>query len=61
MQEARLVIGDFNSGLSVDDRINGQPVRQAELMDFQRCIAETGLGQLNKKGCQWSWCNKRDT
>lgn len=60
MQEAWLVIGDFNSVLTVDDRINGQPVQQAELMDFQRFIADTGLGQLNRKSCQWSWCNKRE-
>ncbi|XP_070004366.1 uncharacterized protein [Nicotiana sylvestris] len=60
MQEAWLVIGNFNSVLSVDDRINGKPVQQDELVDFQRCIADIGLGQLNRKGWQWSWCNKRD-
>lgn len=44
----------------VTDRINGNPVSQAEVKDFQKCIADTGLGQLNRKGCQWSWCNKRE-
>ncbi|XP_075110438.1 uncharacterized protein LOC142181316 [Nicotiana tabacum] len=60
MQEAWLVIGDFNSVLSVNDRINGQHIHQAELVDFQVCIRDIGVGQLNRKGCQWSWCNKRD-
>ncbi|XP_070002870.1 uncharacterized protein [Nicotiana sylvestris] len=31
IQEAWLLTGDFNNMLSVDDRINGQPVQQAEL------------------------------
>ncbi|XP_075111593.1 uncharacterized protein LOC142181865 [Nicotiana tabacum] len=60
MQEAWLVIGDFNSVLSGNDRINGQPIHQAELVDFQDCIRDIGVGKLNRKGCQWSWCNKRD-
>lgn len=38
MFEALLVIGDFNNVMSVNDRINGQPVHQAELVDFQECI-----------------------
>lgn len=60
MHEACLVMKDFNNALSVNDRINGQPMHQAELVDFQKCMKDLGLGQLNRKGCQWSWCNKRD-
>ncbi|XP_019240335.1 PREDICTED: uncharacterized protein LOC109220328 [Nicotiana attenuata] len=60
IQEAWLLIGDFNSMLFVDDRINGQPVQQAELVDVQRCVDDIGVGQLNRKGSKWSWCNKRD-
>ncbi|XP_070032816.1 uncharacterized protein [Nicotiana tomentosiformis] len=60
MHEAWLVIDDFNNVLSVNDRLNGKPVQQAELVDFQECIKYIGLGQLNRKGCQWSWYNKRD-
>ncbi|XP_070003195.1 uncharacterized protein [Nicotiana sylvestris] len=40
--------------LSIDDRINRQPVQQAELVDFQRCIDDIGVGQLNRKGSQCS-------
>ncbi|XP_075096132.1 uncharacterized protein LOC142174238 [Nicotiana tabacum] len=61
MQESWLVIGDFNSVLSVNDRINGQPIHQTEIVNFQNCIKDIGMGQLNRKRCQWSWCNKRDT
>lgn len=55
-----LVMGDFNTILSVSDRMNGNLVNQTEVQDFQNCITDLGLGQLNKKGWQWSWCNKRD-
>lgn len=60
MVEACLVLGDFNTMLSVIDRINGNPISQTEVEDFQKCIADTGLGQLNRKGCQWPWCSKRE-
>lgn len=36
--------------LFVDDRINGQRVQQAELVDFQRCVDDIGVEQLNRKG-----------
>lgn len=40
----------FNSVLSVNDKLNGQPVHQAELVDYQECIKGIGLGKLNRKG-----------
>nr|XP_016440329.1 PREDICTED: uncharacterized protein LOC107766112 [Nicotiana tabacum] len=55
-----LIIGDFNSVLSVDDRINGLPVHQAEMADFQDCIDDIGVGQIAKRGSRFSWSNKRD-
>ncbi|XP_075108719.1 uncharacterized protein LOC142180400 [Nicotiana tabacum] len=45
MHEAWLVIGDFNNVLPVNDRINGQPVHQTELVDFQECIKDIGSGK----------------
>ncbi|XP_009768813.1 uncharacterized protein [Nicotiana sylvestris] len=60
MVEAWLILGDFNTVLSINDRINGNHVSQSEVVDFQACVEDTGMGLLNRKGCQWSWCNKRD-
>ncbi|XP_019235686.1 PREDICTED: uncharacterized protein LOC109216012 [Nicotiana attenuata] len=60
MVEAWLILGDFNTMLSVNDRIYENPVSQSEVVDFQACVEDTGLGLLNRKGCQWPWCNKRD-
>ncbi|XP_019260061.1 PREDICTED: uncharacterized protein LOC109238083 [Nicotiana attenuata] len=55
-----LIIGDLNSVLNVDDRINGNPVQQAEVVDFQNCIEDIGVGQITKRGGDFTWCNKRD-
>lgn len=50
MEEAWLLLGDFNTMLSINDRINGNPVSQSEVVDFQTWVEDTNLGLLNKKG-----------
>ncbi|XP_019252913.1 PREDICTED: uncharacterized protein LOC109231732 [Nicotiana attenuata] len=55
-----LIIGDFNSVLHVDDRMNGVPVHQTEITDFQNCIDDIGVGHYTKRGYKFSWSNKRD-
>ncbi|XP_075088537.1 uncharacterized protein LOC142170507 [Nicotiana tabacum] len=50
-----LIIGDFNSVLHEEDRLNGIPVHQADTTDFQRCIDDIGVGQITKRGCKFSW------
>ncbi|XP_019244329.1 PREDICTED: uncharacterized protein LOC109224197 [Nicotiana attenuata] len=55
-----LIIGDFNSVLNVDDRISGNTVQQVEVVDFQNCIEDIGVGQITKRGGNFTWCNKRD-
>lgn len=56
-----LIIGDFNSVLGVEDRLNGQPVHHSEMTDFQNCIDDIGVGQITKRGNRYSWSNKRDS
>ncbi|XP_019266476.1 PREDICTED: uncharacterized protein LOC109243918 [Nicotiana attenuata] len=55
-----IILGDFNSILSAGDRINGAPVHQHELIDFQQCIEDIGVWKITKQDCQFSWSNKRD-
>ncbi|XP_070023042.1 uncharacterized protein LOC142176274 [Nicotiana tabacum] len=43
-----IVLGDFNTILSVNDRQNGVPVHPAEVKDFQECIEDIVLGQLKR-------------
>ncbi|XP_070004400.1 uncharacterized protein [Nicotiana sylvestris] len=37
-----------------------ETIQQIETQDFQDCVDEVGLGQIRRKGWQYSWCNKRD-
>lgn len=38
----------------------GAPVQQADVQDFQDCVEDIGLGQICRRGYQYSWSNKRD-
>jgi exonuclease III len=52
-----LVLGDFNSTLSQDDKYNGEPVSSYEVSDFRACCLELGLSYLNYTGCHYTWSN----
>lgn len=45
MNSPWLVMGVFNTLLSVNDRINGNLVHSSEIADFQACVATLVLGQ----------------
>ncbi|KAK4372905.1 hypothetical protein RND71_008289 [Anisodus tanguticus] len=60
MSELWIILGDFNTGLSISDRINGALVHQVEIQDFIDCVEDIGASHLPKSGCEYSWCNKRD-
>ncbi|XP_019260707.1 PREDICTED: uncharacterized protein LOC109238677 [Nicotiana attenuata] len=42
-----ILLGDFNTILFSDDRVNGVPVHPAETVDFQNCITDLGVGQCS--------------
>eukprot|EP00258_Populus_trichocarpa_P025573 XP_024441592.1 uncharacterized protein LOC112324175 [Populus trichocarpa] len=50
-----IVLGDFNSILSQDDKHNGEPVSSYEVPDFRECCADLGLADLNATGCHFTW------
>lgn len=52
-----LVLGDFNSVLSQDDKYNGEPVSSYEVSDFRASCSELGLSDLNYTGCHYTWSN----
>jgi hypothetical protein len=55
-----IVLGDFNSILSQDDKHdkhNGEPVSSYEVPDFRECCADLGLADLNATGCHFTWSN----
>jgi len=54
-----LVMGDFNSVLSRNDKHNGEPVSTYETSDFRDCCTDLGLVDLNFTGCHFTWNNGR--
>lgn len=55
-----MILGDFNSVLTSQDRVNGLPVLITRTQDFQKCLHDLQLGQLDRRGYEFSWCNKRE-
>ncbi|XP_060183185.1 uncharacterized protein LOC132613154 [Lycium barbarum] len=53
-----LLIGDFNSVLHEEDRIGGNPVSWAEVVDFANCVDECGLIEIPHQGNQYTWSDK---
>ena len=49
-----LVLRDFYSILSQDDKHNGDPVSSYEVSDFRACCSELGLSDLNYTGCHYT-------
>ncbi|KAJ6377597.1 hypothetical protein OIU76_026551 [Salix suchowensis] len=52
-----MILGDFNSLLSQDDKLNGSAVSMYETADFHRCCLDLGLYDLNYTGCHFTWSN----
>ena len=50
-----LVLGDFNSILSQDDKLNGNVVSMYEIDDFHNYCHDLGLFNLNYSGCHFTW------
>ena len=54
-----IILGDFNSILSQDDKHNGEHVSSYEVSDFRTCCSVLGLSDLNYTGCQFTWTNEK--
>ncbi|XP_019253580.1 PREDICTED: uncharacterized protein LOC109232306 [Nicotiana attenuata] len=57
VQEPSLIMGDFNSILSIEDRVMGNPVQEGEMTDFKNFIADVGLAELKTIGRNYTWTN----
>ena len=53
--EPWLVIGDFNSVLSLNDRNESALVTAYETSDFYSCCRDLGLSDLMYSGCHFTW------
>jgi hypothetical protein len=49
-----MILGDFNSILSQEDKHNGDSVSSYEVSDFRRCCDNLELTDLNYSGCYFT-------
>ncbi|XP_026416700.1 uncharacterized protein LOC113312161 [Papaver somniferum] len=54
-----LVIGDFNTITSVDEKKGGLNPLKISMREFNDCLNNCGLIQAPKTGLEFSWCNNR--
>lgn len=54
-----IILGDFNSLLSQEDKHNGALVSTYKVSDFRSCCSDLGLSDLNFSGCHFTWMNGR--
>jgi len=52
-----LLLGDFNSILSQEDKHNGEPVSTYETSYFRECCSDLGIADLNSTGSYFTWTN----
>ncbi|XP_019235063.1 PREDICTED: uncharacterized protein LOC109215446 [Nicotiana attenuata] len=57
IQDLWLVMGNFNTILRPDDRVNGNVVTEAEARDFNDFIVDTGMGELKTVDRSFTWTN----
>lgn len=57
--EAWVILGDFNSIVSPEDRLGGTLVTAAECIDFKEALFHTQLQELSYVGWEFTWCNKQ--
>lgn len=53
-----MLVGDFNSVLNEDDRIGGNLVTWAEIVDFHNCVDTCGLIAMPHLGNHYTWNDK---
>ncbi|XP_042441478.1 uncharacterized protein LOC122026839 [Zingiber officinale] len=52
-----ILLGDFKSPLSVEDKEGGTPITTYQISDFQDCVMRNGLEDLSQVGCKYTWSN----
>ncbi|KAH0695976.1 hypothetical protein KY289_013458 [Solanum tuberosum] len=57
-QKAWIILGDFNLVLRVEDRIGGNPITWADVVDFHTCIEECELIEFPHAGSKYTWNDK---
>ncbi|XP_019266923.1 PREDICTED: uncharacterized protein LOC109244316 [Nicotiana attenuata] len=53
-----IIMGDFNAVLHTDDRVGGNPVSLAEVIEFQKCIDQCDLMEMPTSGSRYTWSDR---
>ncbi|KAJ0615163.1 putative RNA-directed DNA polymerase [Helianthus annuus] len=53
-----VLLGDFNSALNLEDKSMGNSVVSASMREFQSCIADIEVLDVNRSGCHFTWSQK---
>lgn len=53
-----MVLGNFNSVLSEEDRIGGNQITLAEVVEFRNCVNTCDLIELPNQGHRYIWNDK---
>ncbi|XP_074301051.1 uncharacterized protein LOC141632400 [Silene latifolia] len=59
MVDKWLLLGDFNVIRDVTEKIGGTLSDLADIMDFNFCLYNCELKDLNSNGCEFTWTNKQ--
>lgn len=54
-----LIPWNFNNVLTVDDRLNGNPVTEHDIQDFSECLLHNKLSEVRTIGDHYTWCNNQ--
>lgn len=57
MSGPRVMMGDFNPILSIEDRLYGNPVQEVEVIDFKEFLQQSGMMELKSVGRYYTWTN----
>ncbi|PWA34942.1 RNA-directed DNA polymerase, eukaryota, Reverse transcriptase zinc-binding domain protein [Artemisia annua] len=52
------VLGDFNSALKLEDKIEGSSVIDIAMREFKECVDANELVDINRSGLQFTWTQK---
>lgn len=55
-----LLGGDFNAILNLEDRFQGNPVQNIEVVDFQACLERNILQEVRAIGPTFTWTNNQE-